>query len=467
MEYNIFFNNFKGAIIPHAGNEYAGAARKLIFKNLIENDKKIEYIIYLAALHNTHNSNEKVFVLKYDNDFYKFFNNNKNNYIIDKNLFTDGAINEHSFIWVEPELKKYFKYAKILVLCPTPLSNLKSLANDIIDYIYYNSNINKKILLFATTDLTHYGSRFNNLSLLNFPQQLNKWKREETLICNLLDNNLNNNDLNNNIMCGPYAIITFIYISKFFNWNSRVIDYYDSSNYNKNLIDKYRIHFNKEQEFVSYISIIYGTFSKNNSLLPIDIIMAIGLIKSIIEAKLLNYNDDIYLPKWNKFNFMNNGIFISTELNNSINSCYGNFQIDNNNTNSLIKITNSSKNCLNDSINRWNNPITLNNLNYHTFKIEILEDNKMWKTFLSREATTKFIFDGCHGMFLSLYNGNSATFLPIVAKDNIDIWDTNKYMNLLTLKAGGHIDDWKNDNSKMSIYKTIIFKYYNNQLLCI
>ena len=82
---------------------------------------------------------------------------------------------------------------------------------------------------------------------------------------------------NLDIICGPFAIKTFIYVSSFLNWNGKVIDYYDSSNYNSSLIDKYSIDFdNNYQEFVSYVSIIYGSFN-NNILLPIDIILAIGL----------------------------------------------------------------------------------------------------------------------------------------------------------------------------------------------
>ena len=61
--------------------------------------------------------------------------------------------------------------------------------------MYNINNKNKKVILFATTDLTHYGKRFNNISLLNFPQELNKWRREEKLINNLLKNNLENEDL--------------------------------------------------------------------------------------------------------------------------------------------------------------------------------------------------------------------------------------------------------------------------------
>lgn len=468
--YSNYFNNFNGAIIPHAGIQYAGNARKLIFDNLNNTDLSVKYIIYLAALHDPSNSNDKVFVLENDTIFNDFFIKNKTNYILNNSEFTNGANNEYSFKWVQSEFKKYFKNAKILVLCPTPYSDLKKLANDI---IYFINNTDDKVLLFATTDLTHYGKRFNNLDLLKYPQQYNKWKKEENLIDDLINNNININNQNLDIICGPFAIKTFIYVSTFFNWNGKVIDYYDSSNYNSSLIDKYSIDFdNNYQEFVSYVSIIYGSFN-NDILLPIDIILAIGLIKTIINSQLVNYNDEIYLPKWSLFNKMNTGIFVGTELikNNKYltNSSYGNFQSENNNTNSLIKITNASKNCLNDSINRWNIPITINNLKNHIFKIEILDDINNWIEYKSSTALKNFIFDGKHGMLLTLNNGNSATFLPVVANDNKNKWSIEDYMNYLSLKAGGNINDWKHKDSTMKIYNSISFKYIptNNSIISI
>jgi len=68
--YTKYYNNFKGAIIPHAGEEYAGAARRLIFKNL--NNKNIM-------------KNDQIFELKtfvLDNlDKYLKFNLNQNSLI--------------------------------------------------------------------------------------------------------------------------------------------------------------------------------------------------------------------------------------------------------------------------------------------------------------------------------------------------------------------------------------------------
>ena len=457
--YSKYFDKLKGIIIPHAGIQYAGSARNNIFKNLNDNDKNVKKIIYLAALHDSRNSTEKVFILENDKEFDNYFINTRCKYNIDN--LSNGSINEHSYKWVKDEIIYFFKNTKILVICPTPLSNFKNLAIDILDYI---NKEKEKIILIATTDLIHYGDRFNNLDFLNYPYNYDKVKKEEETIYNLSNNKLTNYD--ENIMCGRYAIRTFLIISNFFNWNSRIIDYYDSSVFSLNNIKKHEINFVKEKkEFVSYVSIIYGSFDNDNELLPIDIFQSYGLIKSIFYARLNNINIDIKLPKWNKFNYIYNGIFVSTELENKTNSCIGIFQ-NNNDITASIKIVNSTNSCINDSINRWNNPITLDNLEKINIKIEIIDDISEWKCFQSNTCYNNFYLKDKKGMYLKLYNNNTSTFLPSVAEDNENIWSIEDYMNTLSLKCGSNKLDWKNDNSFMYIYDTkkIIYNTLTNNI---
>jgi len=435
--YQNYFNDLKGFIIPHAGIKYAGDARRKIFENLTSKQKNIKKIIYLSALHNPINSTEKVFILNNDNQlFTDFFNNTKCNYI-------NEVIDEHSFTWVKDEIYHYFNEVNILALCPTPYTNYNDLAIDIINYMNCN-----EILLISTTDLIHYGKRFNNSDLLNYPYSYNKIIKEEDTIDNFTNNIMTISDQNN--ICGPYAIKTFLTISKYYNWKGKVIDYYDSSVYNKNEIEKHIINFSKENnEFVSYVSIIYGNYNELN-ILPIDLFQTFGIIKSILYSKLLNIDIDIRLPKWNIFNKINNGIFISTELNNKTNSCTGVFQ---NSNKSSENITTSTINCINDSINRWKIPINLENIDLLNIKIEIIEDISLWKSYPSNTANNNFIMNGDYGMFLKL-NNNTATFLPSVAEDNKNNWTINEYMEQLSIKSNSDKNSWKNKEGLMFIYKT-------------
>ena len=461
--YSRFFSKFSGTIIPHAGIDYAGKARKVVFDNLNKNDKNIKYIIYIAALHNTSDSNKRIFILRRDKGFNNYFRNPRCQY--EENNLSNGAKKEHSFKWVESELNQYFKNAKILVLCPTPYSNLEDLSKDIIKFI---SKSNDKVLLFSTTDLIHYGKRFNNLNTLSYPQQLDKWRKEENLINDIVNINTNLKKKDLDLICGPYAIKTFMYVASYFKWNARVIDYYDSYGNESSLIDRYSIDFsNNSPEFVSYVSIIFGNFKKSKDiLLPIDINLGLGIVKSIINAQLVDYNSDFYLPKWNNFHKMDNGIFVGTEIikNNeyNTNASYGNYQTEDNNTNSAIKITKASKNCLNDARKRWKLPYSIENLDTHTFKVEILDDINTWTKYKSSLAPKKFLLDGNHGMLLTLNNGSGATYLPVVARDYKDKWTISDYMKNLSKKEGCLENDWKHPNSQMKIYKSISYKYDPN-----
>ena len=455
--YSRFFKNFNGAIIPHAGITYAGEARKVVFENVTTSNKSISYIIYIAALHDSRDSNKDVFVLRRDDGFNNYFTNTQSHYQED-NLST-GAKNEHSFEYVEGELKQYFPNAHILVLCPTPKSNLKFLADDIIQFI---NHMSKKVLVFATTDLIHYGERFG--TSLPYPQQLHKWRKEEHLINQILNIqvNIDKNDLS--LICGPYAIQTFMYIAAHYKWNARVVDYYDSYGITRPLfIDRYSIDFNTNvKEFVSYVSIIFGTFKP--SLLPIDINLALGISKSIINAQLVGYHNGFYLPTWNAFYHMNNGVFIGTEqITNDdtylTNASYGNYQTPENNTNSATKITNASQYAVSDARNRWNRPYSIKNLDDHTFKIEILDNTKDWVMYKSSTALTNFPFDGHHGMLLQLNREKGATYLPSVARDHKDQWNITNYMEDLSKKAGGSKNDWKKPDSIMKIYQTTSYIY--------
>ena len=478
-EYSKIFNYFQGAIIPHAGFDYAGQARATVFRNLSKNDRQSKFIIYIAALHKNVASSNKVFVLHQDKGFTNYFKNTKSEYT---NELSNGAKKEHSFEWVKKELRGYFpKYrTSILVLCPTPSSDLKLLAQDIINFINKKGQINNKgqinkVLLFATTDLTHYGSRFNNIDMLDYPQQLGKWRKEERLIDDIknVKSKLQKEDLK--MMCGPNAVRTFLYVASFFKWKGKVDEYYDSYGIEKPLlIDRYSIDFgSRRTEFVSYVSIVFGNFRKpKDILLPIDINMAIGCVKSVIHSKVIGHSDECYLPIWNNFYHKQNGIFVGTEilLKNGqfkTNCSYGRYQNDegrNRYDNSATKILDASGNCIRDASQRWNIPYTVNNLKSMSYKVEILEDKRKWKKYKSHFATDpkKFPFDGKHGMLLTLYNDNSATYLPVVAKDNKNKWSVTDYMEHLSKKAGGRKDDWKHKDSEMLVYKSVSYIFYPN-----
>ena len=87
-------NSFRDALIPHAGEKPAGDARKSAFEQF-SNKENVDYIIYIGTIHKPINSN-KVYIL----------NNDTNETIPNSEIV---PYNEHSFEWVEKELRRNFK----------------------------------------------------------------------------------------------------------------------------------------------------------------------------------------------------------------------------------------------------------------------------------------------------------------------------------------------------------------------
>jgi len=453
----LFTNNLKNCkagIIPHAGKQYSGICRYNCFIYFNRNTK---YIIYIAALHNFSPKNTTYILY---NTIKKFKHIIKYTYkTVTFSDLDEYSIEEHSFKWVKKELESYFPNSEILVLAPTIKVNIIDLSNCIINL--YNILEGKKII-FGTTDLTHYGDRFNNIDLLKYPIQLNKMKLEENFIydlCNIKKPNLFFK--NNYNFCGKQCLKVFYQICKKLNFTGRVVDYYDSFNINKNIIDKYTIDLeNNINNLVSYCSIVYSK-NKNISILPIDILLGIGLCKNIINisTKKIKLNDNLILPKWCYLNKLKNGIFVGTELNTQTNCSYGNYQSDKNITQNII---NASKNCYNDAKNRWKIPYTLNNIIKMNYKLEILDLKKNWKIYDAKNLINlykkkKFKLDGKTGVYLKLYNGKSATYLPTVSLQFND--NFNNYISSLSRKAGGRNNDWKKSGSKVKLYNSISYKY--------
>ncbi len=353
---NILIKKTRGAIIPHAGKYYSGDIRYNSFKYFKNNYK---YIIYIAALHKMYLSKKNVYyVLNKDNGFPDFFDNKKIN--LEYNL-DESSINEHSFKWVEEELRNYFKDSKILVLAPSRESNLDILSNLIVEFLNYEKNS----ILFSTTDLIHFGENYNTEKLLKYPQQLDKIKKESELIISLKysKSNLVEEILykNSYLACGPKAITLFIKVVEKMGWLGKVTDYYDSYGLTRDQkLDRYIIDYKNVNNFVSYISIIYGNYNKNelNRLTEFDLFQGIGLSKSIIIRDTMfitkfNLKYDLFLPKWSLFNKeKKNGIFVGTEIliNNILrtNCSYGRFQ--DNITSISNKIIAASGDCYKDAL---------------------------------------------------------------------------------------------------------------------
>ena len=439
----------RAALIPHAGRLYAGHARYAALRYFKKNTKQI---IYLATLHNINKTNN-TYILHRDKGFrlgtHNFIHTNKK---------------EHSFDWVHDELKDLLPSAKILALGAN--EGVTDLHNWIINYL----RTHKNAIFIATIDLIHYGKKFHNTGYLSYPQQMDKVKKEELLITAALSPNAVNNQYidrlvqkDGNIVDGSKTLEIFMKVMTRMGWIGRVADYYDSHGSNgKSLIDRYTIDTDPVENLVSYVSIIYGN-KAFNELLPVDILLAIGLLKSIIMKETFGKTYSLRLPNWSPLNKRKGGVFVGTSRANRTTCSYGRYE-DAHDETTGAKIIQAAHNCPKDAATRWNSPYTPQNIHNLSYKVEFLDPIAKWKSYPGYLAPKKFKNDGTMGIFLRLPNGNGATYLPSVFRDNPQ-WSINKIMDKLAQKAGGHThgdtNDWK--KGEIKTYKTTSYTWDNGR----
>ena len=438
----------RAALIPHAGRLYAGHARFAALRYFKKNTKQI---IYLATLHNINNT-DQTYILHRDKGFR-----------LGKHNFTSTTKREHSFDWVHEELKDLFPSAKILALAPN--AQVQNLHQWIIHYLQNHKNA----IFLATVDLIHYGKSFHNTKYLSYPQQMNKIIKEESLIKHILNPNIVNNKYvsilmkkDKNIVDGPKTLEIFLNVMAMMRLQGRVTDYYDSYNSRvPDLIDRYIISIDPVNKLVSYVSIIYGK-KMPNDLLPIDILLAIGLLKSIIIQKIFGTKYSLRLPSWSPLYQKTNGIFVGTSLGNLTTCSYGKYETKD--TSTADNIIEAAHNCPEDAAKRWHIPYTSQNINRLSYKVEFLDPKSQWKIYPGYKAPAKFPNNGSAGIFLRLANGKGATYLPSVFRDNPQ-WSVTKAMEKLTEKAEGRgrnltdeeLNAWKKGTIK--IYNTISYTW--------
>ena len=413
----------RAALIPYGRRLYAGHARYAALRYFKKNTKQI---IYLSALHNINKTNT-TYILHRDKGFR-----------LGKHNFIHTSKRERSFDWVHDELKDIFPSAKILALGPN--GGVRGLHTWIINYLRKHKNA----IFLATIDPVHYGNS------LSYPQQMDKIKKEEKLITAILSPNT----FNRNIVDAQKTLEIFMKVMGNMKLKGRVTDYYDSHGSRKNnLIDRYSIDVNPVKQLVSYVSIIYGK-KLPNELFPIDILLAIGLLKSIIVKNTYHKTYNIRLPYWSPLYRRKSGVFVGTSLGNNINCSYGQYE---GSKSTAIKIAQAANKCNNDASKHWQTPYTPENIHHLSYKVEFLEPKSKWKTYPGSLAPKRFSPDGTSGIFLRLPNGKSATYLPGVFRNNPQ-WSITDIMNKLTEKADAHqSNDWKKGN--VQEYKTTSYTW--------
>ena len=434
----------RAGIIPHAGEKYGGELRKKVFNVLKESKPKL--IIYLSAIHDTSNLSNKIYELKQDN-FYEKIAKRK----IKVPRYEKLNKTEHSYDWVEKELKQAFPNAGILVLTPVGSNHHK-----MVKLLTTLMKAWNDFIIIATTDLIHYGEKFNNMDMLQIPQRLYKVKKEEQFIDALAHckTNIGNFYKQNQLMCGPYAIELCIKTMQQLKYGGKVVDYYDSSVVeSKKAIDMYTILPTATPSFVSYVGLVYGPTINQSLITEFDILMATAIVKSVIIRDVANKTYDIQLPIWSPFYKKTQGVFVGTSDHRGTTCSYGRYET-NDKQSTALKITEAAHDCKRDARDRWNRPYIQSKMNDVKYKIELLASKSTWKKYSSNKASQVVPLDGNHGVYLQLKDGRAATYLPVVSREN-PTWTIDKYMTSLAKKAGDVNGNWK--NGTIHVYDSVEF----------
>ena len=435
---------FRAAIIPHAGTLYAGEARESIFSKIKQQNKhnEIKKIIYISAIHNSRDIHKGIYEFSKDHLFGKT-----------PHLEKLPDIKEHSFEWVEDELRQSFPVADIFVITPVKLYKHNAIQKWISNYMRKHKNC----LLFSTTDLTHHGESYHNHTLRH-PHRLHKQHYEEAFISELVKEHFSIGKIvgfvkQNLLLCGPFSVSLFMNVMKMLGMTGKVTDYYDS-NFGDKKLNKYVILQKPSPNFVSYVSIIYGKGVQQNKLDTFDIMMAIGAVKSEIIKNLYNSDYTIRLPYWSPFYHMNQGVFVGTSIGKKTNCSYGRYELHDTSSkkytvgeNTATKIVEAAGDCVRDARDRWKLPYQIDDLDNLNYKIELLQPKKYWKEYPGKDVKRHFKMDGTQGIYLALDRNKSklvkraATYLPVVARENKS-WTIEKYMDALSEKANGSPREW-------------------------
>lgn len=107
---------------------------------------------------------------------------------------------------------------------------------------------------------------------------------------------------------------------------------------------------------------------------------------------------------------------------------------------------------INDAILRFRNKLLESEIDTIILYIDLLQPMAQWKE-ISIDQLHVLKSNDMYGFYLTLPNGNSATFLPEVWSKESE-WTIEDLLGHLSQKAGGNNDDWKMSGSRILLYKT-------------
>lgn len=496
-------------LIPHAGKRFAGFVRESVFSRIRLNPsaRPVRWIYYIAALHLDDKNHAALYIVRQEDPTMPIPVSTPTMQVhAEKKSLPDSIRREHSYTWVEPELRENFPGAKHCVLIPSHHGYTEELATWLAKSLYRSHHQNHVLIVF-TADLTH---NYKDQDLhLAWPQQLSKIEREEDLMDSLISptRSLETFLSSARVTDAPWAMAILYRLIQLVQCHGQVVDYMDSkavayaregggnderlhvadkldfytlTEWKREAKDDQKIlrqQQNAQEEdrdaFVSYVGMVFQSspsvpFPKTETF---DDMYLLGCIRSVIllidsiksfQDRNLDMERVIahLVPKWSVWSHLTNGVFVGTEewdesTRRWVTNCsYGDYENETEGAaekrSVAVGALRAAMKCPHDARFRWLRP--LNQKKDIRYKVEVLAPRSEWKEFMARDAPTRFdMAHGREGLYLRLASYRAATYLPVVARE----WGSNDieaYMSHLSQKAGGDASDWKDPKARAWTY---------------
>ncbi len=428
-----------GIIVPHAGYRYSGETAAAAYKQI--EDKKYDTVIILGVAHRYALTNTSVFPRG-------FYNIPLGNIFVDKQIaseisFYDKSVKfiydahkyEHSIEvqlpFLKYVLKNKFKIVPMLV-GKQSYDKLEKLALAVVKTI--KNNPDKKFLIVATTDLSHYPD-YNDAVVID--------KKTISLISNFKIKELITRESKISesgikylatYQCGLYPISVFLMIMKKLNATKNILLKYENSG------DVTGV----KERVVGYMSMMFSGKKNSNSngfsLSDEEKSFLLKLSRNVLEEYIKNRKvpevkiiDEKLKEKC--------GAFVTLNKNHNLRGCIGYIEPIKPLYQSVID------NTVNAAVNDPRFPeVTPNELKDIEIEISVLTPPVKIDSYHD-------IIIGKHGIILSK-GFHSAVFLPQVAPEQG--WDLATTLTHLSLKAGLGPDDWKS-GAEFKVFTAIVF----------
>ncbi len=422
-----------GLISPHAGLPFSGPVAAYGYSLL--HNLNYDIVILLGSSHQY--NIEKISI--YNGEYYETplgktpINKNITGQLLKKNSsFVFEKLvhkNENSLEMQMPFLQYQLKeFSVVPILTSTnDFSLLNDLANSLIKII---ENNNQKILLVASSDMSHYHDYQTAVKMDTHTNDLivnNRWQELNKSI-----------SLGKSELCGYFAVHTFLKIMKHFDCEKAVLlDYKNSGDIVKNT---------RSQGVVGYSSLVFPhkENTSKSELNSTDKKYLLNRSRQSIEYYLNNQSLlEVEKPKSEVLN-TKRAVFVTLKKSNQLRGCMGQLQAQMPLYKAVLSMAVSA--AFNDY--RFS-PLTKEELDEINIEISVL-------TPMQKIDNIEEIKMGRDGVYIKKGNRNGV-FLPQVANETK--WDKKTFLeNLCSRKAFLPKDAYKNEDTKIYIFQVEKFK---------